>query len=160
MKKLLLSIAILFTCGVYAQETSIPPSKGFVNDLEDIYTPEQEDSLTSLIKAYRDSTANEIALVTIAPSMVSDSAFEGYTLRLLRTWGVGQKEKNNGILIAISSGYRRMRIQHGYGIQKVLSDAETKKIIDDYFLPFFKKGKMFDGTYNGLKAIINKVPAL
>jgi uncharacterized protein len=89
--------------------------------------------------------------------MVTRNDFEDFTLRILNTWGVGKKGKNNGVLIGISAGYRMMRIQNGYGIQKILSDDETKQIIDSYFLPSFKEGDMYDGTLKGLMALMEKL---
>lgn len=80
-------------------------------------------------------------------------------LRLANTWGVGKKEKNNGVTICISKGYRRMRICNGYGIEKVLSDAETKAIVDRDFIPSFKAGDYYKGTLMGLEAIMARLDA-
>jgi uncharacterized protein len=89
--------------------------------------------------------------------MVNENDMEDWTFRVMNTWGVGQKNKNNGILIGISKGYRHMRIENGYGLEKNLTDQETKKIIDDEFIPFFKQAKYFEGTLNGLKALMKKL---
>jgi uncharacterized protein len=75
-------------------------------------------------------------------------------LYISNTWGVGVKGKDNGILIGISNGYRRMRIQNGYGIEKIISDEETKEIIDKYFIPYFKNGDYYSGTLTGLTRLI------
>jgi uncharacterized protein len=64
------------------------------------------------------------------------------------------KRKNNGIVIGISRGYRKMRIQNGKGIESVLTDEETKKIIDTSFIPHFREGKYYEGTINGLKNLM------
>ena len=89
--------------------------------------------------------------------MVNDKDFEDYTLVMMRGWGVGKKDKNNGILIAVSRDLKKIRIQNGYGIESFLSDAETKYIIDNFFIPRFKEQKYFDGTRNGIIAIMNKL---
>jgi uncharacterized membrane protein YgcG len=73
---------------------------------------------------------------------------------------VGQKQKNNGVTIGLSKGYRFMRIENGYGIQNILTDNETKKIIDSAFIPYFKKGEYFEGIVNGLEAIMKKLSNL
>jgi len=84
----------------------------------------------------------------------SKDKFEDLSLHIAKTWGVGKKYKDNGILIAISKGYRQIRIQNGNGIEKIITDDETKEIIDKYFIPDFKKGKYYDGTLKGLIELI------
>lgn len=76
-------------------------------------------------------------------------------MHIAQTWKIGKAEKDNGILIGISKGYRRIRIQNGNGIEKIITDEETKKIIENYFIPEFKKGEYYKGTLNGLREIIN-----
>ncbi|MGZ8549436.1 MAG: TPM domain-containing protein, partial [Chitinophagaceae bacterium] len=76
------------------------------------------------------------------------------TLRIANTWGVGLKNKNNGIVIGISKGYRRMRIQNGYGIENVLTDEETKQIIETSFFPSYREAEYFDGTFQGLRSLM------
>jgi uncharacterized membrane protein YgcG len=78
-------------------------------------------------------------------------------LTIANNWGIGKKGKNNGILIGISTGLRKIRINNGYGIETKLTDTETKKIINDFILPEFEKGNYFEGTKNGLLALMQKV---
>ena len=158
--KALLFLALLITSGASCQNTkkdSVPKPVGFVNDFEDIFSTSQEEFLDSMIGAYREKTTIQIALITVDTLMISREGFDNYILKIANTWGVGQKEKNNGITIGISRGYRAIRIQNGYGIEKVLSDSQTKAIIDTAFIPSFKKEQYFKGTVNGLKAIMNKL---
>lgn len=135
----------------------IPKPIGYVSDFERIFSIDEVTFLDSVIKDFENKTTIQIAIISIDTSMVSIDKFEDYTLQILRTWGVGQKDKNNGILIGISMGYRRIRIQNGYGIEKILSNEETKQIIDSNFIPNFKKGEMYNGTFLGLKAIMDKL---
>jgi uncharacterized protein len=132
----------------------LPKPIGWVNDFEELYSEEQKHSLDSIISDYNAKTTIEIAIVTIDTSMISDERFEDFTLYISNTWGVGVKGKDNGILIGISNGYRRMRIQNGYGIEKIISDEETKEIIDKYFIPYFKNGDYYSGTLTGLTRLI------
>ena len=135
----------------------IPQARGFINDYVQLFTESETRILDSIIRAYEKKTTVEIGLATVNAAMVTNQDFEDYTLVMLRVWGVGKKEKNNGILIVISPDLRRMRIQNGYGIEKILSDLETKQIIDDVFVPKFKEGKYFEGTRNGIIAITNQL---
>ena len=122
-----------------------------------LFTEEEVKALDSLVSAFERTTTVEIDVATVNSLMVKDQDFEDYTLVMLRTWGVGKKDKNNGILIVISPDLRRIRIQNGYGIENILSDNETKYIIDNSFIPKFKETKYFEGTRNGIIAIINKL---
>ena len=83
--------------------------------------------------------------------------FNEFTIHLLDVWHVGKGVKNNGILICISSGYKQMRISNNFGIERILSDAETQDLIDKKFIPSYKHSRYYKGTLTGLKALINKI---
>ncbi len=119
---------------------SLPKPIGFVNDFENIFTDKQEQVLDSLVKNFEKETTIQITIVTLDSSYTNKSEFDNYTFKLANNWGVGQKDKDNGILIGISSSMRKMRIKNGYGIEKLLTDEETKALIDSLFIPEFKKG--------------------
>lgn len=129
-------------------------STGFVNDFENIFTKEEIEQLTALIVDFEKRTTAQIAIVTLNDQFTDPEKFDGYALGLANYWGVGVKGKDNGVMIAISSQFRRMRIQNGLGISKILSDAETKALIDDYFIPKYKEHAYFEGTLEGLQALI------
>jgi len=160
LHKFLLPLCLLFFLDLSSQEikeSRIPQQRDYVNDFERIFTPKEIQTLDSLIVDFEKRTTIQIAIITIDTNMMKKSELDSWTLKVLRTWGVGQKDKNNGILIGISMGYRIMRIQNGYGIVKILSNQETKEIIDKDFIPFFKEAKYFEGTLNGLKALMKKL---
>jgi uncharacterized protein len=133
---------------------NLPPPSGYVNDYENLFSDLEERYLDSLIAAFDSTTTIQFALVTIDSSATTRDNFDNLTLQIANRWGVGQKNANNGILIGISKGHRRIRIQNGYGIEKILSDEETKKIIEEYFIPEFKGTNFYQGTLNGLTEMI------
>ena len=133
---------------------SLPKPVGYVNDFENLYSDSEEEVLDSLMKNFESRTTIQIAVITIDTTMTTTDSLDALTLRFGNVWGVGQKDKNNGVTIGISQGYRRMRIQNGYGIEKILTDDETKQIIDTVFIPSFREAKYFDGTMNGLIALM------
>ena len=135
----------------------MPKPKSYVNDYTYLFTPEQAESLNILLSDFEKKTTNQIAVVSFDTTMVSKQDFDALTLKLANAWGVGQKDKNNGILIGICAGYKKMRIQNGLGIEKILSDPATKQIVDSDFIPFFKQGEYFIGTLNGINTIIKKL---
>lgn len=136
---------------------SFPRPVGYVNDFEDLFTPEQESVLACLLAAFDSATTIRIAIVTIPKQFTKKDRFDDYTISLARAWGVGQKEKNNGILIGISSSLRYMRIQNGTGIETMLSDNETKKLVDSFFIPGFRSGDYFGGSLRGVTALKAKL---
>ena len=110
--------------------------------------------LDSIVRAFRKATGIEIAIVTIDTAMVTNGRFESYTQELANAWELGGAVPGKGMLIGICIGYKRIRIQNGREIENILNDAETKTIIDDYFIPAYKKEDYFGGTVQGLNKII------
>ena len=135
----------------------IPIAKGWINDYVNLFSPEEARSLDSIIAVYEKRSSVEIAVATVDSSMRGPIDFEPYSLLMMRTWGVGKKDKNNGVLIVIAPDLRRIRIQNGYGIVHFISDEETKEIIDYGFVPYFKRNEFYGGTRNGILAIIKKL---
>ncbi len=130
---------------------------GWTSDFEHIFSSDQINELDSIISKFEKETTNEIAIVTIDSSWTTKETFDSLILKVGNDWGIGKKDINNGIVIGISTGLRRIRISNGYGIEAKLTDAETKKILEDLIIPEFKKGNYFEGTKNGLLALIQKV---
>lgn len=132
----------------------VPKSLGWISDYEKLFTKEQVSTLTQIINDFNKKSEIQIALLTVDSTMTTAQNFDNFTLKVANTWGVGQKEKDNGILIGFSCGFRKIRINNGYGIEKLISDAETKKIIDNYFIPGFKSGDYYAGAKSGLTELI------
>lgn len=139
-------------CGI-----DFPKATGHVNDFTNLFTPAETHTLDSFIGLHEKETTNQLAIITIDSMMLGKCDIEQYTLEIANEWGVGQKGKNNGVLIGIAPGLRQMRIQNGYGIEKIISNTETKTIIDSFFIPEFKSGNYFKGTINGLSEIIKRL---
>jgi|ERR1035437_7132437 uncharacterized protein len=102
-------------------------------------------------------TGIQLAIVTLDTFCISKDNFYDLSLHIANYWGVGTKDKNNGILISICKGYRLMKINNGYGIEKFISDEDTKTIIDNYFIPSFKNGNYYQGTLTGLTEYIKLI---
>jgi uncharacterized protein len=137
----------------------IPPATGYVTDWEDLFSDAQEAHLDSMLRAFENKTTIQIAVVTIDSAMSNKEEFDSITLKIAKAWGVGQKGKNNGIVIGISNSLGVMRIQNGEGVTALLSDVATQKIVDGEFLPSFENGQYYKGTLNGLRAIMRQLAA-
>src|SRR5690606_15073990 len=101
-------------------------------------------------------TSAEIAIVTLDSLRATSDNFDDLSLRIAQKWAIGKSGKDNGILIAISKHHRKIRIQNGNGIEKIISDDETKFIIDTYFIPEFKNENYYSGTRNGMLELMKK----
>lgn len=145
----------------YSQSDKNPDFKfpdyiGYVNDFEGIFTQDQIKELNDIIAQHEKETTNEIAIVTITSFEPYKTLFD-YSLALANRWGVGKKDKNNGITIVFGKQIRQIRIQVGYGLENKLKDEEAKKIIDKTIIPEFKKGDYYAGIKNGLLEIIDQI---
>lgn len=133
---------------------SLPSPHGYVNDYENIYSDREEAVLDSLIRAFENKTTIQIVVITFDTTMTTRDSLDALTLYIGNAWGVGQKGKNNGVAIGISRGYRRITIRNGNGIEQILTNEETKQIIDTAFIPDFRASRYFEGTYNGLQELM------
>jgi uncharacterized protein len=133
---------------------SLPKPTSWTNDFEGLFSDKEEQQLNSIIAAFEKETTSQICIVTLDTTFTTKEKFNDLALHIANTWGLGQKDKNNGITICISKGHRKIRICNGYGIEKILSDQETKEIMDKHFISKFKEGEYFQGTLKGLFAII------
>ena len=127
---------------------------GYINDFEGIFSEQERKTLDSLLQQFEKRTTIQIAVITIKSSMTPIDSMDLFTRKIGQGWGVGQKDKNNGVVVGISRVYRRIRIENGYGIEKILSDAETQIIIDSCFIPAFRKAEYYSGALTGLNALM------
>ena len=133
-----------------------PKPVGFVNDFDSIFSETERADLLKLIKLHEAATTNQIAVVTVN-DLGTYTDIEKYSLDLANYWGVGQKEKNNGVLIAIHADGKKLWIQNGDGMIEKLTDAETSYIIKSKIIPEFRRSDYYKGVYRGIEAIIREV---
>jgi len=126
-----------------------------VNDFAKTFDESQKEDLEQTLKAYNDSTSTQIYVVTVTDLKGYD--ISDYATRLGIKWNIGQKDKNNGILILIKprAGNERGRvfIATGYGVEHILTDARVGRIIDNDMMPYLQNGDY----YNAAKAAIGTI---
>ncbi|MFZ2621049.1 MAG: TPM domain-containing protein [Minisyncoccia bacterium] len=125
---------------------------GFVQDYAGMLSSEQVASLESRLEAFEKNTTNEIAVVTI-PSLDGDTV-ENVAQDIFTKWGIGKKDKNNGVLLLISLGDRKTRIHTGYGIEGDLTDLATSYIQQDIITPAFRAGDYYSGINSAVDKMI------
>lgn len=125
---------------------------GFVNDYAHMLSADEVVSLETKISQFEKQTSNEIAVVTI-PSLDGDT-IENVAQQIFTQWGLGKKDKNNGVLLLISLADRQTRIHTGYGVEGDLTDIGTSYIQQDIITPAFKEGRYADGISGAVDAMI------
>lgn len=126
-----------------------------VNDFTNTLTNDQRQVLERKLVAFDDSTSTQITVVII-PSLKGKEIAD-YNVQLLRAWGVGGKENNNGVVLLIAKNDRKLNITTGYGVEGALPDITCKQIIDGIIVPNFKGDDYYRGIEEGTDAIIQAV---
>lgn len=129
-----------------------PEPPRLVNDFTGILTADQRQALESKLVAFDDSTSIQIAVVLIESLDGRDIA--EYGVDLGRAWGIGNKENNNGVLLLVSKGDRKIHIATGYGVEGALPDITASHIIDEQIKPNFRDNDFYRGLDEGTDAII------
>jgi uncharacterized protein len=135
-----------------AGQADLPALTGRVVDDANLVSSPAEAQLTRRLAALEARTTDQLVVVTV-PSLRGE-AIEQFGVRLSRGWGIGQKDKNNGVLLVVAPDERKVRIEVGYGLETVLTDPEAARIIRTQILPHFREGKMELGIVEGVHAIL------
>jgi uncharacterized protein len=152
MNKLILAFFFSFLCiTAFAQDYPAKPGT-LVNDYTNTLSSSQKQQLEDKLKVFDDSTSNQIAIAIV--KTVGDYDINEYALGLGRAWGVGSGKKNNGVMIVVALGDRKIAIQTGYGLEGALPDVITKRIIENEIKPSFKGGDYYGGLDAATTAII------
>lgn len=153
VKYLFPAIVLVFLSLILKAQTFPEKPNRLVNDYTQTLSSTQVDQLEHKLVAFNDSTTTQIAVVLIKSLEGYDIA--DYGVRLAEKWGIGGAKNNNGVLLLVSLGDRKVTIQTGYGVEGVLPDAITKRIIEREIKPNFKAGDYFAGLDQGTNAIIS-----
>lgn len=125
---------------------------GWVSDTANLLTPQTEAKLNQKISNLQKDNSSEIAIVTVLETGISTP--KQFATELFNYWKIGNKERNNGVLFLISRDDRRVEIETGYGVEKILSNEQVSKIIERQIIPYFKVGNFDEGTLVGTEKII------
>ena len=135
-----------------AAEPSYPTLTGRVVDGANLLAPDIRQRLEDKLKAHEDKTSDQVVVATV-PSL-QDVAIEDFANGLFRHWKLGQKAKNNGVLLIVAPKERKVRIEVGYGVEGALTDALSKVIITTAIAPKFKSGDFAGGIEAGVDAVL------
>lgn len=152
-KWILIFWLFIFISAVPAFALDVPERpEGRVTDRTRTLTPGEIAALDQKLAAFEKQTTNQIA-VFLMPSLEGDS-LEDFSIRLAEKWKIGQKGRNNGVILLIVKNEKKLRIEVGYGLEGALPDALAGSIIRDEIAPRFKSGHFYQGIDAGINAIM------
>lgn len=158
MKKhfFIVCVALLSLVGSWAQSIPAKPEPPrLVNDFATLFTPEQTATLEQALVEFERQTSNQIVVVTVAS--LDGAAPSEFALKVLRDWGVGQKGKDNGVVMLLKPRNEtkgEINIQVGYGLEGALPDSKMGRIIDREMIPALAKGDYYTALAQGVQAIM------
>ena len=151
----LVAIVLLLNVSAFAQR-AVPAHGGvWVHDEANVLSPGTIAQLEQILKAERDSTSNQIAIL-IVPSLEGED-IDGFGIRVADAWKAGDVKKDNGVIFIVSIQDRKMRIEVGQGLEGVLTDALSSRINRNEVAPQFRQGNYDAGILAGTIAIIQAI---
>lgn len=150
--KHVLLMFLLLLWPAYLPALEAPPLAGRVNDLARMLPPEAAQRLEQKLAAFERETSNQVAVLTV-PSLQGDD-IDRFSIRVVEAWKIGQKGRDNGVLLVIAQEERKVRIEVGMGLQGVLPDITAGRIIRDVMRPHLKSGNYDQGIAAGVDSII------
>ena len=138
---------------VFCEALDVPQLKGRVNDYAGMISAPAEARLEEELKSFEQSDSTQIVILTI-PSLAGE-VIEEFGIRVADAWKIGQKEKDNGVILIASKEDREMRIEVGSGLEGRLTDLMSGRIIDLVMKPRFKRGDFDGGFMAGVSALID-----
>jgi uncharacterized protein len=150
-----LVLALLLMAAQAQDFVPVPPLQARVTDQVGMLTENQRATLENVLKEYEERTGSQIAILLI--SKTEPEAIEQYGIRVFDTWKLGRKGTDDGVLLLVAKdnppSLRRLRIEAGRGVQGSLTDAQSKRILQDVIAPHFRQNDFYGGLAAGVSAI-------
>ncbi|MCJ8323903.1 MAG: TPM domain-containing protein [Rhizobiales bacterium] len=153
--KLSILLIGLFITNTAAAAPDFPPLSGRVVDEVGIILPATKAAMISKLAELEQQSGIQVVVAVV--SSLQDYEIRDYGYQLGRHWEIGQKDKNNGVLLLVAPNERKVSIEVGYGLEGSLTDATSHQIIQDYILPNFKNGEMSKGIRIGVDLILQAI---
>jgi len=152
---LLTLVVLAFTAPALAAGPTFPALTGRVVDNANILSPQGEAELTTKLENLEKTTGRQLVVATVPD--LQGYEIEDYGYQLGRAWGIGQKGTNTGALLIVAPTERKVRLEVGYGLEPILTDALSSVIIQTAVLPRFKAGDLEGGVTAGADAVIQQL---
>lgn len=156
MKKILLFLSLfLLIIPIYGNAIVSPTNEFYINDYANILSSETEEYILQRSLALHAADGTQIVVVTV-PNLEGMS-LEKYAYDLFNSFGIGDKEKNNGLLLLLALEERKFRVEVGDGLGGILPDGKTGRFQDNYIIPYLKENKWDEGIRNGYDAFYAEI---
>jgi uncharacterized protein len=154
----LLIAALLAALAIESHAAEVIPSKptGYFNDYAGVVSKDAAHRFNERLAQFERDTSNQV-VVAVVPKMQSDSDVADYTQRVAQAWGVGQKDRRNGVVLFVFTGDRKMFIQVGYGLEGALPDITAFDITENHIKPYFRVGDYEGGLATGIDLICKAI---
>jgi uncharacterized protein len=146
------SIILLLLSLTVQAAPQFPPLSGRVVDEAGLLSAQTESTLSGRLAGFEQNSGTQVVVVTL--KSLQGYSIEEYGYQLGRHWGIGQKGENNGVLFIVAPNERKVRVEVGYGLEGVLTDAISHSIIQNAVLPNFKANDYARGIVQGADAIL------
>jgi uncharacterized protein len=150
--RLAVAVAALLCVGLAAFAANFPPLTGRIVDQANIIPADTRSDIEPKLADFESKSGIQLVVATV--TSLEGQEIEPYANELFRTWKLGEKTKNNGVLLLVAPNERRVRIEVGYGLEGTLTDALSKVIITNAIAPRFKTGDFGGGVSRGVDDII------
>ncbi len=151
-KMMLILIGVMLIASVALSQTTLPVLQQRVNDYTNTLSYQEWRMLEKILKEFEDSTSTQIVILMVRTT--GNESIEEYAYKVFRQNKIGQEGKNNGILLVIAKDDHKMKIEVGYGLEGVLTDAVSSRILRNEIAPHFKQENYFAGLITGIDAIM------
>ena len=147
--------SVLFSSAIFAGEEAPIPSRGqdYVNDFAGLLKHSDKLAISKFAHELEKRTTAQIAVVTIKTT--KPETIQGFSVRLFDQWKIGQKGKDNGVLLLMAIDDRKAWITTGYGMEGAIPDVIANKIVRSTMIPYFKRGQYSEGITKGAIAVIS-----
>jgi uncharacterized protein len=146
----------LFASSAHAAEVIPPKPDRYFNDYAGVVSKETASRFNEQLAQFERETSDQV-VVAVFPKMQSDSDIADYTQRVAQSWGVGQKDRRNGVVLFVFIQDRKMFIQVGYGLEGALPDATAFDITERHIKPLFRDGSYEAGLATGVDLICKAI---
>lgn len=132
-----------------------PTDRFFVNDYADVLSGQAEEAMYAQGVQLQEKTGAQVVAVTV--DSLDGEPLEDYSFELARAWGIGEKDKDTGVLLLLAVEERQVRIEVGSGLEGALPDGKTGRILDHYAIPSLRKNDFSTGMQRAYDAVVNEV---
>ncbi len=130
---------------------TVPPPTSRIVDQAGLLSAEQRTQVQAIIDRVEEKTGTELAVLTVAS--VPGGTPKEFATEVFNSWGIGKKGADNGVLVMVSIGDRRVEIETGYGVESILTDGRIGQVLDNHVVPHFKGRRFGDGIVAGVGAL-------